>query len=60
MRGKHETAAGKMTLAEFMAWENEQTERHEFYRGEIFGMVGGTARHNPDHVPQISLDTEHG
>lgn len=36
----------KMTLDEFMAWENEQTERHEFYRGEVFGMVGGTARHN--------------
>jgi len=36
----------KMTLAEFMAWESVQTERHEFYRGEIFAMVGGTARHN--------------
>lgn len=36
----------KMTLAEFMAWENEQPERHEFHRGEIFAMVGGTARHN--------------
>jgi len=36
----------KMTLAEFMAWEDEQTGRHEFYGGEIFAMVGGTARHN--------------
>ena len=36
----------KMTLAEFLAWESGQTERHEFYRGEIFAMVGGTARHN--------------
>ena len=35
-----------MTLAEFMVWESAQTERHEFYRGEIFAMVGGTARHN--------------
>jgi hypothetical protein len=30
----------KMTLAEFLAWEAQQTERHEFYRGEIFAMVG--------------------
>jgi Uma2 family endonuclease len=35
-----------MTMAEFLAWEEQQPERHEFYRGEIFTMVGGTARHN--------------
>ena len=39
-------STSKTTLAEFLAWENEQTERHEFYRGEIFGMAGDTARHN--------------
>lgn len=36
----------KMTMAEFLAWEEEQPERHEFYRGETFAMVGGTLRHN--------------
>lgn len=36
----------KMSLAEFLAWENLQPDRHEFYRGEVFAMVGGTARHN--------------
>ena len=36
----------KKTLAEFLAWEEHQPERHEFFRGEIFAMVGGTARHN--------------
>lgn len=36
----------KMTLAEFMAWESEQAGRHEFYGGEIFCLVGSTARHN--------------
>lgn len=36
----------RMTLAEFMAWENEQQERHEYYRGEWFNMVGGTRGHN--------------
>lgn len=36
----------KMTLDKFLAWEEAQTERHEFYRGETFAMVGGAARHN--------------
>jgi Uma2 family endonuclease len=36
----------KMTLEEFLAWEENEPQRHEFYRGEAFAMVGGTARHN--------------
>jgi Uma2 family endonuclease len=36
----------KKTLAEFLAWEEIQPDRHEFYRGETYAMVGGTARHN--------------
>ena len=35
-----------MTLAEFLAWEETQTERHEYHRGEVYAMVGRTARHN--------------
>lgn len=30
----------KLDLDQFIAWENEQDERHEFYRGEVFAMVG--------------------
>jgi Uma2 family endonuclease len=36
----------KMSLIEFIAWEEHQPERHEFYLGETFAMVGGAARHN--------------
>jgi len=36
----------KMTLDEFLVWEEREPERNEFYRGEVFAMVGGTARHN--------------
>lgn len=36
----------KMTLTEFLEWEEQQGERHEFYRGETFSMAGETARHN--------------
>jgi Uma2 family endonuclease len=34
-----------MTLAEFLAWENEQTDKHEFHRGEVFAMVGARRTH---------------
>jgi Uma2 family endonuclease len=37
--------AGK-TLAEFLAWEDLQADRNEFFRGETFARVGGSARHN--------------
>jgi len=36
----------KRNLAEFLAWEDLQTERHEFFRRETFAMAGGSARHN--------------
>ena len=35
----------KMTLEEFLAWEDLQPERHEFYNGEVFAMVGGRRIH---------------
>jgi Uma2 family endonuclease len=35
-----------MTPAEFLAWERLQTEKHEYHRGEVFAMAGGSARHN--------------
>ncbi len=35
-----------MTMADYMAWENVQVDRHEFHRGETYAMVGGTRGHN--------------
>lgn len=35
----------KPTLEHFLAWENEQAERHFYYRGEIFAMVGVRQAH---------------
>ncbi len=35
----------KLTLSEFMAWEEDQPDRHEFLRGEVFAMVGGRRGH---------------
>jgi Uma2 family endonuclease len=37
--------AHKPTITDYLAWENDQPERHEFYRGEIFAMVGARRVH---------------
>lgn len=31
---------------EYLAWGNEQPEKHEYVAGEIFALVGATRRHN--------------
>lgn len=35
----------KMSLDDFLAWENDQVERHEFHLGEVFAMVGARRVH---------------
>jgi Uma2 family endonuclease len=35
-----------LTPDEYLAWERDQRVRHEFYRGEVFAMAGGSMRHN--------------
>jgi Uma2 family endonuclease len=35
-----------ITADEFIAWELNQAEKHQFFNGEIFAMAGGTAEHN--------------
>jgi Uma2 family endonuclease len=38
-------AQPKLSLEAYMAWEELQPERHEFYRGEVFAMVGAKRIH---------------
>lgn len=38
-------AQKKPGIDEFIAWENQQSGRHEFFRGEIFAMVGARRVH---------------
>jgi Uma2 family endonuclease len=35
-----------MTSSQYLAWESDQSSRHEFFRGDVFAMAGGTPRHN--------------
>ncbi|MBX2905254.1 MAG: Uma2 family endonuclease [Taibaiella sp.] len=36
----------KLTIEEYLEWENAATEKHEYYRGEIFAMSGAKMVHN--------------
>ncbi|MEM9694233.1 MAG: Uma2 family endonuclease [Myxococcota bacterium] len=40
------TERGPMTVEAFLAWEERQRTKHEFDRGEVFAMSGGSPRHN--------------
>lgn len=35
-----------MTPEEYLAWEAEQPEKHEYLNGEVYSMAGGTLPHN--------------
>jgi Uma2 family endonuclease len=35
----------RLSLADYLAWEGAQPDRWEFYRGEVFAMVGGRRGH---------------
>jgi Uma2 family endonuclease len=36
----------RVSLQEYLVWEERSGGKHEFYRGEIFAMAGTTVRHN--------------
>lgn len=36
----------KLTIEEYLEWENAATEKHEYYRGEIFAMSSAKMVHN--------------
>ena len=40
--------ASRLTFCfdDYLAWEQQQAQRHEFVRGEVFAMAGGTDLHN--------------
>lgn len=39
-------AIQRMTAAEYLEWERQQPEKHEYHLGEVFAMAGGSRRHN--------------
>lgn len=39
-------ARSKLTPAEYLSWEREQVDKHEYHAGDVFAMAGGSPRHN--------------
>lgn len=39
-------AKRKLTVEEYLQFERESVEKHEFYQGEVFAMAGAGPRHN--------------
>jgi len=35
-----------MSPEEYLAWERQQEQKHEYFEGEVYAMVGGSVRHN--------------
>jgi Uma2 family endonuclease len=35
-----------LSAVEYLAWERAQPVKHEYHRGEVFAMAGGSLRHN--------------
>jgi Uma2 family endonuclease len=53
---------GPLSVEEFLAFDNNSLERHEFVAGRVFAMVGTTARHNKiiHNVVRKLHDAAHG
>lgn len=39
-------ARSKLTPTEYLSWEREQVDKHEYHAGDVFAMAGGSPRHN--------------
>ena len=45
----------KMTVEEYLAFENESSEKHEYYQGDVFAMSGAKVTHNEIVLNTISV-----
>ena len=48
-----------LTLTDYLNWEPQQSDKHDFLRGEVFAMTGGTLRHNLGTVASTSIFKSH-
>ena len=55
----HALAQPILSIDDYLAWEPTQTERHDFVRGEVFAMTGGTLRHNRAAMASIGTWSVH-
>jgi len=48
-----------LTLSDYLTWETQQTDKHDFFGGEVFAMTGGTLRHNLATVASVVAFKSH-
>lgn len=36
----------RLSPEEYLAWERQQEQKHEYFEGEVYAMAGGSPRHN--------------
>ena len=49
----------KMSVSDYLSGESQQTEKHDFFSGEVFAMTGGTLRHNLATVASVLAFKSH-
>lgn len=55
----HALAQPTFTLDDYLAWEPTQTDKHDYVRGEVFAMTGGTLRHNRAAIAAVTTWKTH-
>jgi Uma2 family endonuclease len=53
-----EAVRSQLSPEEYLAWERQQEEKHEYFDGEVYAMSGGSGRHNRL-APRIIAAFEH-
>lgn len=48
-----------LSVADYLHWETQQSDKHDFLRGEVFAMTGGTLRHNLATVASTTVFKSH-
>ncbi len=48
-----------LTVTDYLNWESQQSDKHDFFRGEVFTMTGGTLRHNLGTVASTTTFKSH-
>ena len=53
------TATAGLSVAEYLSWEAQQPDKHEFVSGEVFAMVGVTRRHAAVAINLVNVLSNH-
>ena len=52
-------AQSTLSVTDYLNWEPQQSDKHDFLRGEVFAMTGGTLRHNLRTVASTMIFKSH-